>query len=362
MKILIDINHPAHVHLFRHFANRMTADGHEVFFTTREKEISSYLLKHFGFNFVSFGKHYKSLFGKLWGLLKFDYKLYKTAKKFKPDLFLSMGSMYAAQVSVFMRKPHIALDDTEHKTSHHILYVPFSDVLVNPACFTKDFGKKQIRYEGFHELAYLHPNYFTPNPGILDTLKVAPGEKYVVLRFVSWDASHDVGQSGFSFSMKQKIVNRLSRDYKVFISSETPLPGAFRGYALSTRPEEIHDVLHYASLYIGESPTMTTESALLGTPAICVSSWAYYCGNFKDLKQYGLIDCCRPPEEGSVLNRALQLLEDPGTPEEWIQKRDNLLKDKTDVTAFLVWLIKEYPGSIETLKKNPRIQFERPQQ
>ncbi len=38
MKILIDIGHPAHVHIFRNFAKEMTKKGHKVLMTCREKE------------------------------------------------------------------------------------------------------------------------------------------------------------------------------------------------------------------------------------------------------------------------------------------------------------------------------------
>ncbi|MCP4148296.1 MAG: DUF354 domain-containing protein [bacterium] len=352
MKILIDINHPAHVHLFRYFTQQFKARGHQVIFTTREKEISTYLLKAFGFDYISFGKHYKSIAGKLWGQIKFNYLLYKVARAFKPDLFLSMGSMYAAQVSSLMRKPHIALDDTEHKASHHILYVPFSDVLVNPSCFTKEFGKKQIKYDGFQELAYLHPNYFKPDPEILKLLGVGVNERYTLLRFVSWDASHDIGQSGISMEMKRKIVKELSARTRVFISSETTLPEDLRQYELKIPPEKVHHLLYYAALYLGESPTMTTESALLGTPALCVSSWAHFCGNFMELRKYDLIESYTPPDEEKTLQKAIQILENKNSKKEWKTKQQKLLKDKIDVTTFLAWLVENYPESIAIIKKN----------
>ena len=45
LKILIDIGHPAHVHIFRNLAKELEKDGHTVLFTCREKECTLDLLK-----------------------------------------------------------------------------------------------------------------------------------------------------------------------------------------------------------------------------------------------------------------------------------------------------------------------------
>ena len=58
MNILIDIGHPAHVHVTKHFAHEMEAKGHCVLFTCRQKEFIIQLLEAEGFQYVSFGKKY----------------------------------------------------------------------------------------------------------------------------------------------------------------------------------------------------------------------------------------------------------------------------------------------------------------
>ncbi len=99
MKILIDIGHPAHVHLFRPFTEEMMKRGHVIFFTCRQKEFEIEHLKAYGFNYKCFGRHYKSISGKILGLVKFNIQMIFIAVKFKPDVFLSHGSIYAAQVA-----------------------------------------------------------------------------------------------------------------------------------------------------------------------------------------------------------------------------------------------------------------------
>ena len=43
MNILVDIGHPAHVHLFKNMIWNLEEDGHEVKITARDKEIALYL-------------------------------------------------------------------------------------------------------------------------------------------------------------------------------------------------------------------------------------------------------------------------------------------------------------------------------
>jgi hypothetical protein len=112
MKILIDIGHPTHVHLFKFFTKEMQNNGHTIFFTCRQKEFEIDLLKDFGFNYKSFGKKYNLNISKIWGLIKFDIHELVTGLNFNPDLFLSHGSIYAAHASFLLGKPHISLEDT----------------------------------------------------------------------------------------------------------------------------------------------------------------------------------------------------------------------------------------------------------
>ena len=39
------------------------------------------------------------------------------------------------------------------------------------------------------------------------------------------------------------------------------------------------------------------------------------------------------------------------------KKRQNMLNDKIDVTAFMVWFVENYPESEKTIKKNPDYQY-----
>lgn len=352
MKILIDINHPAHVHLFKYLAWELIEKGHNILFTTRNKDVAIDLLNKYNFNYTSFGNHFKSLRGKMWGFVKFDLKMLQASLKFKPDLILTMGGMYASHIAFLLRIPHIALDDTEQAKEHHMMYVPFTKVCLNPSFFSKDFGYKQIRYNGFHELAYLHPNYFKPDAKILRELKLNAGERYVVVRFVSWDASHDLGHSGMTLELKKLIVNELSKHARVIISSEDELPIEFKDYQYKLAPDKMLDVLAFASLFVGEGSTMASESACLGTPAIYVNSQQVdLC---TELEKYGLVYNFK--DSHGVIEKALELIQNKSIKEDVGTNKNQLLRDKIDVTGFLIWFVENYPKSVQIMKENPEFQ------
>jgi len=267
MRILIDIGHPAHIHLFKNFAWRMQERGHKILFTCRDRECVLQLMRVYEFVYDNFGKHYSSVQGKIFGLLKNELQMLNTAIQFKPDLFLSHGSTIAAFTSFIMHKPHIAFEDTFNMEQVK-LSMPFTDVVLTGDYSHPSLGKKEIKYPGYHELAYLYPNVFTPDESVLEILGMKKGEKYAIVRFVAWEASHDIGHSGISYENKIKLVKTLSRHLRVFISSEKELPEELENYQINIPPEQMHNALAYAHLFIGESGTMASECVVLGTPAI----------------------------------------------------------------------------------------------
>ena len=82
------------------------------------------------------------------------------------------------------------------------------------------------------ENTYLHPNYFKPSIKILKKLGLSFGERYVVLRLVSWNASHDIGQKGFSSKTLINLVDEIKNHAKVFISAENKIPNVLKNISL----------------------------------------------------------------------------------------------------------------------------------
>ena len=354
MKIFIDIGHPAHVHYFRNFIKIMESKGHKFFVCARDKEVAHSLLNHYQIEYTSRGKGRKSLAGKLIYIIEADYKLFKLAKLFKPDIFLSFGSAYAAHVSKILHKPHIAFDDTEHAKFEHMMYVPFTDVILTPSCFNKKLGPKQIFFNGYMELCYLYKNYFQTDNNIKAKLGLNSNDNYIIIRFVSWGASHDIGQYGLKNDTKQKIINTLKHKYKIFISSEAELPANLEEYKLRVNPADLHSVLAGAYLYIGEGSTTASECSVLGTPNIYINSLTVgYCK--EQAEKYGL--CFHLKNDNEIIGLIEELICKKDLAAEWRIKKEKMLQDKIDVTAFMVWFIENYPQSFKIIKENQNYQF-----
>jgi predicted glycosyltransferase len=352
MKILIDIGHPGHVHLFKNFAWQMEKKGHEILFTVRDKEYEIYLLKTFGFKYISFGKHYKSKLGKIIGLIKFDLKMLRAVLSFRPNLLFSHGSVYAAQIGGLLHIPHLSLEDTGNMEQIH-LYRPFTKVILTSSAFHKELGIKQIRYNGYHELAYLHPKVFSLDNNIRNQLNIKSSERIFFLRFVSWSASHDFRQNGLTDIGKRELVEKLKPLGRVLISSEGDLPEEFKEYKFILPPEKIHDVLAEVDLFVGEGATMASECAMIGTPAIYVNSME--AGTINDHEKNNLLFHFRNID--GVIDKALKIISNPNSKEESKKNRDQMLRDKIDVTTFFIWFIENYPQSFQIMKENPDYQY-----
>jgi predicted glycosyltransferase len=342
MKILVDINHPAHVHYFKNCIKILRQKGHQIVVTARDRCPVPQLLQAYEQDYYNRGKGSEHLLGKLLYMPAANLKILKIALKTKPDKFLSFGTPYPNQVAWLLRKPGINFQDTENAGLMFAVSLPFSRVYCTPHCFKRDLGKKHIRFNGYMELAYLHPNYFTPDETIYEYLGINKEEKYVVMRFVSWGASHDIGHKGISVEMKRKAVEQVSQFARVFISSESELPKDLKPYQIDIPPEKMHDALAYAALLYGESATMASECAVLGTPAIYLDNKGRGYTDEQE-KKYGLVfnftESIHHQEES--LCKAIELLKTPNLREQWQKRRQKMLSETIDVTAFMVRLVLE---------------------
>ncbi|MBL7139312.1 MAG: DUF354 domain-containing protein [Planctomycetes bacterium] len=338
MRMVVDINHPAHVHFFKHFIRQMQEAGHALMVTASEKDVACDLLRAEGFAYTPLGRYGTSLWGKAVTLPVMDGRMVRAARAFGPDVLLGVASVRAAHAGFLLRRRSVIFDDTEHAKWEVRLYLPFADVVCTPACYRRSLGPKQVRYNGYHELAYLHPSRFRPDPSVLEALGAAEGERLAVVRFVSWGAVHDMGQHGFDPASRRELVASLERHARVLVVAEDALDPALEPYRCPLPPERLHDLLHYAAVYVGEGATMATEAALLGTPSVYLSSLVGTMGNFEELRDdYHLVVATQSKRE--AIDEAVRLASDPGAKRTWAERRARLLRDKIDVTQWMVDLV-----------------------
>lgn len=338
MKIIIEISHPAHVHLFHYVTVELKKLGHDVRIVARDKDVTIQLLNDYGIAYENLSRQATGVVGLMIEMLQRDIKLWRIAKKYQPDVFVSL-SMCSAHVAWLMKRVSIILDDSEHAKLERAAWLPFTNIICTPESYKLDLGFKHIRYPGFHELAYLHPNRFQPDPSTLREVGLVEGEKFFILRFVSWAATHDIGQSGFSYLGKQTLVSELAKLGRVIITSESPLTPDYEPYRLSVSPTKIHSILSYSTLYVGEGATMASEAAMLGVPAIYVNSIT--AGTLEEQEhKYGLLQ--HITDEDKAISTAVELAQQNDIRLEYQLRRKHLLQDKIDVTAWLVKLIEDY--------------------
>lgn len=334
MKVLIDINHPADVHLFKNVILKLEKKNHEFCIVARDKECTLQLLDNYGLKYIK-RKGYKGLLGKTLGILFIDLKLLRISKKFKPDILIgSAGNVYIPTTAKILNKPSLIFEDTEHNKKALMLIKRFATKIYTPTYFSKDLGPKQVRYNGHHELAYLSPKYFRPDSSVLKKLGMTKGKAFFIIRLVSWEAIHDKGEHGIND--KIRIIKTLEKHGKVFISSEGKLPVNLETYRVKLSPEEIHSALYYSTLFIGEGATMASECATLGIPAIYTNTLKL--GYIDELERLGLIFSANTDTEVlSLVNKILKQRKSI-----YLSRLKKMLADKIDVTEFVTKEILRY--------------------
>ena len=341
MRILVDINHPAHVHLFRNAILEWERRGHHVIITARAKDITLKLLDLYGFEYRITASQRKGAFVR--GVLELDWAVWNIARNFKPDWLV--GTSFAiAHISKLIKGRSIVFGEDDLGSSALFWYITksFADFIVTPDTIPDNFGKKHIRYPGNQELAYLHPNRFSPDSTVLKELGITNNEKYFVLRFVSLKASHDIGEKGLSLSTKKKLIDILLEHGKVFITSESDVQPEFRPYQINLLPNKMHDVLAFSDMVIADSQSMIIEAAVLGIPSIRCNTFVGRTPVIEHLEQrYELTYGFLPQQELEMFSRLEIFLNDNDIKKKWAERRSRLLAETIDLTSWMVDLVEE---------------------
>jgi hypothetical protein len=338
MRILFDITHPAHVHFFRHAIAELLARGDQVAVTTRHKDITVELLAELGIPATPLTAAGKGLAGLVVEMILRDVRLRRFCRRFRPDVLTAVSGAFAAQTAWLVGKPAVVWDDTEHQKFAHFVTRPFASAIFSPDCYTKPQGPKHHLYAGCHELAYLHPGRFTPDPQVVRSLGIDPHSRYCLVRFVSWGAHHDVGQHGIAADRRREFLESLSAVARPYVTSEAPLPAELEPFGLRVPVSKVHHVLAFAALYVGEGATMASEAALLGTPAVYTNTLP--AGTIAMFARSGLVE--QITDTDAALRRCLAWLADDQAKPRAAAARDRLLADKIDVTALIVQTLGDY--------------------
>jgi predicted glycosyltransferase len=226
--------------------------------------------------------------------------------------------------------------DTEIATLTNAFSYPLADYVCTPDCYQGAVHGNHLRYAGYHELAYLHPSRFTADPEVVRARGIDPDAPYFVVRFVSYEASHDLTTRGLPLERKVALVRALARHGRVLITSELPLPPELEPYRAPVPVKDIHHVLAFARLLVGESATMASECAVLGVPAIYVSPLGRGYTDDQE-RRYGLVHNFTGARfHEDFVATAERLVADPALHDNARAARARLLSDKVDVTGWML--------------------------
>lgn len=361
MNILIDIGHPGHVHLLHGLAEELKGLGHAVFYSVRDIPVAKRLMECYGMTtWLDLGGKRDSLLGKAWTVMQQDVRVLRYVQRNHIDIGLSSGIVLGHVAKLTRMKAFVFDDDDDAAEPLVVKYEhPMSEVVFTPSCIHRQ-TEHAVYYAGTHELAYLHPNRFAPDPSVLEKAGLKMGERFFIMRFVALKGHHDIGQQGLSLDQKIRLLELLKPYGRVIVTSERALEPEFEPYRLPVLPEEIHSLMSYCSLFLGDSQTMTSEAAILGVPALKCNTFAGRLSVPNELEQkYDLCYAYQPDDFDKLVARLEQLLaKDPDVlRKEWQEKRRRFLDDHIDVTAFFTWFIENYPESKKIMQENPDYQY-----
>ena len=357
MNILIQLSHPAHFHLYKYVAQNLIDDGHTVLFVIKSKDILEQLLQNAGLPYCNVNQyaHRGSKLGILWDMLVREYRIVRMCRKHKINL-LTGSTPDVAHAGWWLRKWRINTgeDDLSIVPAFDKIASRYVQCFFSPSsCNAGRIEYKTVHYPGFQKLAYLHPKRFTADKEVVRRYGINPDKPYFIMRFAKLNAHHDSGISGISIDIAQHLIDMLSPHGRIYITSERQLEQQFEQYRLHINPLDIHHVMAFATLYIGDSQSMAVEAAMLGVPSLRFNDFvgAKKIGVMEELEHvYGLTYGISSHEPEKLYAKVDELLNMPNLREVFQNRRQKMLRDKIDVTAFLTWFIENYPNSVEEAK------------
>lgn len=330
MKAAISIEHPAWAHQFKNIIKKINADGESLVLSV-DKDGDIELLDSFDIRHKkladSTGENIIEK-GFLFVKLCIDYT--REIKKFDPDILIGRASPMMAVAAFLAGKPHVIFEDTEVSRFSLGFCKRFSTCIITPQTFLSDLGRKQLRMPIYKELFYLN-RQFQPDSDVLKKSGIDPEQRYAVVRFVSWNASHDVGKAGIGKEAKMDFITQLQEQIQVYISSEDELPEELKKYQLKAPFDKIHHVLYYATLVISEGASMASEAAVLGTHAFYLNEIASGTTEEQE-KRFHILKVLHDPATRyrQTLIETKNMLQNENLWKEGKEKREMLLKEMAD--------------------------------
>lgn len=267
MNLLFDLLHPADVNLFKNSVYKLKEEGATVFLAYRERGALERIARSEfpAFEIARLGTHRKRLAGKIFSILQREIMAYRFLRKNKIGVLVCQGLACGIACKLLGVKI-IHYDDDKEYLLTFLLGKWFSDIDIVPY-FMKVTGNKFHRYKGYKELAYLHPDYFSPVEYSLTFYGLTPFN-YIFIREISNISVNYKNRK----EILTEIINYLNtKGIKVLLSIEDKsLIPEFDNKCIILKEPVINlfSLIYYSRFLISSGDTMAREASLLGTPCI----------------------------------------------------------------------------------------------
>ncbi len=304
--------HPAQVWILHRLEILLGNRYHFIWFL-RDKDISIQLADELEIEYTVVSKARQGILGNALELFMNIFRLINYTLEFDIDLWISKYSAAHIVSRLLGRKSIFFVDDDfDIVPSLYRLSCPFADATILPAVTQSGPCKSRLeRFDGVFELLYLHPDRFTPDSSIYGTLGIPHLQKFAIIRLASLTAHHDIGIKGVSPGLLRNVIQLCEKhDIRVFITSEKTLIDESEKYHLDIAPARIHHALYFAEFFLGDSQTMTSEAAILGTPAFRINSFVGRISYLELIEKYDLAYGFKSDEETQLLDKLAAVLND----------------------------------------------------
>lgn len=360
-KFLFYLVHPAKFHFHKVQINKLKANGHEVDIVINTKDILEELIIEEGWDYTNLFPNTRKIkkvhvyIAAFISLFLSVYRLWRYVGKKKYDVFIGDALVYLGRIKGV--PAFYPTDDVLSAVPEQaVWFIPTNYIIAPEVTDVGRFKTKKIGYKGYKALAHLHPNHFKPNRLKLSA-DLQGDEPYFLIRCTGFGATHDLNKKGIDDTTLYGLVDRLSPHGKVLITSERELPKDLQQYEMNIRKSDMSHYIAFANMFIGDSTTMCTEAAVLGTPSVEFDEYFYEIDQMLELQdKYNLIDCFRTNETNQMYLKIEELLKTPNLEEVFNTRRDLFLDDMIDVSAFLIWLFENHPQSTEEYFINKDVQ------
>ncbi|MGE0561006.1 MAG: hypothetical protein AB7O47_04275 [Flavobacteriales bacterium] len=337
--MLFYLGHPAHYHNVSVVIQKLAEQGYHILLVARGKDVLFDLLEGLPYQIIFLKpKSGKGKLSLVSTVLKRELVLFKLALRYKPKIMIGTD-IAITHIGNLLKIPSIILNEDDAKevplfANYGMKYA--SAVMAPNCCDCSPYNDKKIGYQGYHELAYLHPKYFTPDKSKIQDI-LNSGENYFILRFAELTAHHDEGKKGINLSIAKTLIDKLTPFGKVYITSERKLEPELEPYRIKIHPKNIHHALYYAQMYIGDSQTMAAEAAVLGTPSIRFNDFVGKLSYLEELEhKYGLTFGIPTNKPDELFDKVDELLKEGSMKNVFKRRKDAMLNECIDVVEFWI--------------------------